>query len=144
MIEDDSFPSGGTEPKYYIRSEQQLVDICGGHALPPSGPLIMLSSPALEIVLPYLLKPAQTSSNLGVGGKADQEGTVNTVAAIKFDALSSLHDKLKQLANVQGAQWWDIVAQLEKRLAQGRWGGVSGGTSHCNLLTLEVSLGTIC
>ena len=110
-------------------SEQQLADVCGG-PLPPSPPLAILSSPALETVVPYLLKPAQISTSLGIGGKGDMEKAINRVAAIRYDALTILHRKLKQFANMHGAEpaWSDIVVQMEKRLAQGRWGGVSGGT----------------
>lgn len=113
-----------------LNSEQELADICGGRPLPPSPPLAILSSPALENVIPYLLKPAQVLTGRGIGGNEEMEKTVNEVAATRFNALSVLHWKLKQEAMKMSAEgaWWDIVAQMERRLHQGRWGGISGGT----------------
>lgn len=124
----EGFSSSGVEPVYCIKSEQHLSDICGG-PLPPSPILAMLSSPALEHVIPYLLGPAQTSMNLGIGGRGDTLNTVNDVAAIRFDALFSLHRKLSEYAENHSAEpaWGDILGQMKRRINQGRWGGVSGG-----------------
>ena len=134
-ISDDSFSSSRSEPAYYVKSEQHLSDICGG-PLPPSSVLAILSSPALENVIPYLLRPAQTSMNLGLGGRGDTLNTVNDVAAIRFDALFSLHRKLSEYAETCGAEpaWGDILDQMKKRLDQGRWGGISGGMYPYTLL----------
>ena len=127
-ISDDSFSNSGPEPMYYVKSERHLSDICG-KPLPPSPALAILSSPALENVIPYLLRPAQTSMNLGIGGKGDTLNTANDVAAIRFDALSSLHRKLSEYADFHGEEtgWGEILDQMKKRLDQGRWGGSSGG-----------------
>lgn len=128
VIDDDSFANCGDEPEYYIRTEQQLADLCGG-PLAPTPPIALLSGPALQSVIPYLLKPAQTSTNLGIGGKGDVIKVVNNIAAIRFEALSNLHQKLSEHSRMPGSEsaWGDILAQVKKRLDQGRWGGVSGG-----------------
>ena len=127
-MSDGSFSNSGVEPAYCVKSEQQLSDICGG-PLPPSPILAIFSSPALEHVIPFLLKPAQTSINLGIGGRGDTLDTTNDVAAIRFDALFSLHRKLSKYVEIHGADpaWGDILGQMKKRLDQGRWGGNSGG-----------------
>ena len=122
-------PEDGPEP--YIKSEQQLSDICG-HPLPPSPTLAILSSPALETVIPYLLRPAQTTTNLGSGGKGDLLKTINTVASIRFDALSRLHRSISEHAEKYGAEpaWGDILKQMKRKLDQGKWAGMSGGMYH--------------
>ena len=127
-ISDGSFSNSGVEPTYCVKSEQHLSDMCGG-PLPPSPILAIFSSPALEHVIPFLLKPAQTSMNLGIGGKGDTLNTANDVAAIRFDALFSLHRKLSKYAEIHRADpaWGDILGQMKKRIDQGRWGGNSGG-----------------
>lgn len=131
IIEDTTFRASEDEPESFIKSEQQLSNICG-RPLPPSPVLAMLSSPALETIIPYLLRPAQTTTNLGTGGKGDMLKTVNTVASIRFDALSMLHQNISKHAEMHGAEpaWGDIVKQMKQRLDQGRWAGMSGGTYH--------------
>ena len=57
------------EPEYYIYHEDQL-EADFGRSVPSTPAAAMVSSPALENVIPYLLKPAQTSTDLSVGGKA--------------------------------------------------------------------------
>ena len=108
-------------------SERQLQEICGGEPLAPSPPLAILSSPALQTVIPYLLKPAQISNSRGIGARGDLGKAINDVAAIRFDALSALHGKLKVHTHMHGeaTAWQDILGKMEKRLAQGRWGAVS-------------------
>ena len=128
-MSDGLFSNSDAEPVYYIKTEQRLSDICGG-PLPSSPMLAIFSSPALESVVPYLLKPAQTSMNLGVGGRGDALNTVNDVAAIRYDALFSLHRKLSEFAEIHGTEetpWGDILGQLKRRLDQGKWGSMNGG-----------------
>lgn len=117
-----------TESMFLVRSEEDLTKVCGTQSLPPTGHLAILSSPALETVIPWLLLPGQKSTDLGIGGKGDAEGSANSVAEIKYDALQALYQRLERHSMAIGADpaWQDIVAQMRKRLAQGRWGGVSG------------------
>lgn len=90
----------------------------------------MLSSPALQTVIPYLLKSAQISNNRGIGARGDVGKAINDVAAIRFDALTALHRNLKTHVHMHGEaiEWQDILGKMEKRLAQGRWGAVGEGT----------------
>lgn len=117
-----------TESMFYVRNEENLTNFCRTRSLPPTGYLAILSSPALETVIPWLLLPGQKSTDLGIGGKGDAEGSANSVAEIKYDALQALYGRLERHSVAHGADpaWQDIVAQMRKRLAQGRWGGVSG------------------
>jgi hypothetical protein len=88
-------------------------------ATPPSGHLAILSPPALEYTLPYLIKPAQTFSNL-VGGRGDSESSAYKVATAKWDALKALHSALITQVELEPGQGFeDILATLSKRLAAG-------------------------
>lgn len=79
-------------------------------------------------MVPWLLSPGQKSTDLGISGRGDAEGSANSVAEIKYDALQALYHKLERHSMAHGADpaWQDILAQMRKRFAQGRWGGVSG------------------
>ncbi|KAK4542570.1 hypothetical protein LTR36_006618 [Oleoguttula mirabilis] len=98
-------------------------------ATPESGHLAILSPPALEYTLPYLLKPAQTFANL-VGGRGDSESSAYKIAAAKFDALRALNSRLMvQVEQQPGEGYEDILATISKRLAEGplsREGEVGG------------------
>lgn len=88
-------------------------------ATPDQGHVAILSPPALEYVLPYLLKPAQSFANL-VGGRGDAESAAYKIANAKFDALKALHSKLMAQAERQPGQGYeDILATLSKKLAEG-------------------------
>jgi hypothetical protein len=88
-------------------------------ATPPSGHLAILSPPALEYTLPYLIKPAQTFANL-VGGRGDSESSAYKVATAKWDALKALHSALVTQVELEPGQGFeDILATLSKRLAAG-------------------------
>jgi len=125
----DKLPPSAPFPEsmFLVRSEEDLTNVCGIQSLPPTGYLAILSSPALETVIPWLLLPGQKSTDLGIGGKGDAEGSANSVAEIKYDALQALYQRLERHSMATGSEpaWQDIVAQMRKRLAQGRWGGVS-------------------
>ena len=116
------------ESMFLVRNEEDLVQMCHVQSLPPTGYLAILASPALESVVPWLLSPAQRSSDLGVGGKGDVEGAANSVAEVNYDALQSLYQKLDRHSGAHGSDpaWQDVLIQMRKRLAQGRWGGASG------------------
>ena len=98
-------------------------------ATPEDGQVAILSPPALEYALPYLLKPPQTFANL-VGGRGDAESAAYKIASAKFDALRALHSKLVvQLERHPGEGYEEILATLSKRLAEGplsREGEVGG------------------
>jgi hypothetical protein len=88
-------------------------------ATPPSGHLAILSPPALEYTLPYLIKPPQTFANL-VGGRGDSESSAYKVASAKWDALKALHSALVTQVELEPGQGYeDILATLSKRLAEG-------------------------
>ncbi|KAL1589093.1 hypothetical protein WHR41_02104 [Cladosporium halotolerans] len=88
-------------------------------ATPASGHLAILSPPALEYTLPYLIKPPQTFANL-VGGRGDAESSAYKIAAAKWDALKALHGALiTQVEQAPGQGFEDILATLSKRLAEG-------------------------
>jgi hypothetical protein len=88
-------------------------------ATPPSGHLAILSPPALEYTLPYLIKPAQTFANL-VGGRGDSESSAYKVATAKWDSLKALHSALVTQVELEPGQGYeDILATLSKRLAEG-------------------------
>ena len=96
---------------------------------PESGHLAILSPPALEYTLPYLLKPPQTFANL-VGGRGDAESAAYKIAAAKFDALKAFHGRLAvEVERDPGQGYEDILATIGKRLAEGplsREGEVGG------------------
>ena len=108
-----------------LPTEQQLRTKChASQDLPPSGLLAILSPPALETILPYLLRPAQTFSNLVGGGKGDVESAAYRVAAAKYDVLRSLKSRLQEYVEETG-QLQEVVAVVDERLAMGPMGGVS-------------------
>lgn len=88
-------------------------------ATPPSGHLAILSPPALEYTLPYLIRPPQTFANL-VGGRGDAESSAYKIASAKWDALKALHSALiVQVERDPGQGYEEILATLSKRLAEG-------------------------
>lgn len=88
-------------------------------ATPPSGHLAILSPPALEYTLPYLISPPQTFANL-VGGRGDAESSAYKIASAKWDALKALHSALiVQVKRDPGQGYEEILATLSKRLAEG-------------------------
>lgn len=94
-----------------------------------TGHVAILSPPALEYALPYLLKPPQTYSNL-VGGRGDSEGAAYLIAASKFETLTVFMRKLQdQVEQQPGEGYEEILATVRKRVAAGpysREGQVGG------------------
>lgn len=112
-----------SQSHYALSTESELALMCGSpnQQLPPSGVLAILASPALDVVLPYLLRPAQTFTNL-VGGRGDTESAAYRIAVAKHDALILLHRRLKDVAqDTAGLQ--DIVTAVGRRVVQGPMGG---------------------
>ncbi|KAL8895328.1 MAG: hypothetical protein Q9192_003705 [Flavoplaca navasiana] len=113
------------ESPYALPTETQLSSKCHtSQPLPPTGLLAILTPPALETVLPYLLRPAQTFSNLVGGGKGDVESAAYRVAASKYDVLVSLKSKLQEYVAETG-ELQEVVGVVNKRLALGPMGGNS-------------------
>ncbi|KAF2177758.1 hypothetical protein K469DRAFT_696379 [Zopfia rhizophila CBS 207.26] len=81
-------------------------------------------------VLPYLLKPATTFSNL-VGGRGDAENAAYQVAMAKFDVLKCLGERLEKAGGRQ-----DVVGIVRRRVAEGPWG--VGGAAGSRIGTLEL------
>ncbi|KAL8798901.1 MAG: hypothetical protein Q9182_006301 [Xanthomendoza sp. 2 TL-2023] len=131
-----TLPSDPDEGLYSLPTEKQLAENCySSQPLPASGLLAMLAPPALEAVLPYLLRPAQTFSNLVGGGKGDVESAAYRVATAKFDVLVSLKSKLQKYVQETG-QLNEVIEVVDKRLALGPMGGSSDAGGRIGTLEL--------
>lgn len=109
---------------FALPSEGDLTQKCGVSSLPSSGIAAIMSEPAIGIVVPYLMKPAQTFSNLVGGGRGDVESAAYRVAVAKHDTLVLLHQELKGwVGGHPDAN--DIVTTVGRRVAQGPMGGTS-------------------
>ena len=111
---------------FVLPTEDNLREKChiSGVQLPRSGIEAIMSEPAIGIVVPYLMKPAQTFSNLVGGGRGDVESAAYRIAVAKHDVLVLLHQKLKEwVGSHSDAQ--DMVATVGRRVAQGPMGGAS-------------------
>lgn len=97
---------------------------------PKSGLDLILDPSISGGVLPSLLKPATTFSNL-VGGLGDAENAAYQVAMAKFDVLKALGRKLEEDGGRQ-----DILAMVRRRVGEGPW-GVSGSAGS-RIATLEL------
>ena len=138
-------PLSSTEPDssnspYSLPTEHQLSDKCHfSGSLPPSGVLTVMTSPALDIVIPYLLRPAQTFSNL-VGGRGDTESAAYKIAVAKHDTLVMLHRNLSEVETaIEGPElghWRDIIKTLGQRISQGPMGGSSEAGGRVGTLEL--------
>ena len=111
--------------QYYLLTEEELATQCHSRSkLPTSGVHAIMVSNALANVLPYLMKPAQTFSNLVGGGRGDVESAAYRVAVAKHDVLALLHQKLKEeMGNTAEAK--EMIATVGRRVAQGPMGGTS-------------------
>lgn len=117
-------------------SEAPDVDLPVTIVHAPSGHVALLSPPAVEYTMPYLLKPPRTFANL-VGGRGDAESSAYKIAAAKFDALRALNSRLEaQVQQTPGAGYEDILRTISRKLAEGplsREGEVGG-----RIATLEL------
>lgn len=122
------------------------VDAGGDSAMSDDAPLsgieALLTPPALTTVLPYLLRPPQTFSNL-VGGRGDAEGAAYRIATQKFDALGLVHKRLvawmgegTAIVETRRGELSRIEAALRERLREGVWGG--RGDVGGRIATLEL------
>lgn len=81
-------------------------------------------------VLPALLKPATSFSNL-VGGRGDAENAAYQVAMAKFDVLKALGRELEQSGGRE-----DVLFMVKRRVSEGPWG--VGGSAGSRIGTLEL------
>ncbi|KAI9777958.1 MAG: hypothetical protein M1839_008493 [Geoglossum umbratile] len=127
---EESTPNSVTLP-----TEDQFISLLPPSAHqppPPSGISTMLREPALGAVIPYLLAPAQSFSNL-VGGRGDAESAAYKVAVAKFGAAKKLFDGLKQESSSEAAQLRPLFAE---RVARGPWASESRAGGH--VATMEL------
>ena len=99
-------------------------------SFPKTGLDLILEPSMSGSVLPTLLKPATTFSNL-VGGRGDAENAAYQVAMAKFDVLKALGKRLEQ---EDGRQ--DVLAMVRRRVNEGPWG--VGGSAGSRIGTLEL------
>ncbi|KAI4959123.1 hypothetical protein J4E86_002844 [Alternaria arbusti] len=100
------------------------------NAFPKSGVDLILDPTISGGVLPSLLKPATTFSNL-VGGRGDAENAAYIVATAKFEVLKTLGRKLEQDGGRQ-----DVLAMVRRRVSDGVWG--DSGNVGSRIGTLEM------
>ena len=118
-------PNTSTSDPFPLPTESQLSAHCHhSSSLPLSGIETIMSEPAIGIVVPYLMKPAQTFSNLVGGGRGDVESAAYKVAVAKHDVLRLLYDRLRDwVGNHPDAR--EMVATVGRRVSQGPMGGSS-------------------
>ncbi|KAF2748202.1 hypothetical protein M011DRAFT_494046 [Sporormia fimetaria CBS 119925] len=80
-------------------------------------------------LLPYLLRPATSFSNL-VGGRGGVEDAAYQVAMAKFDVLRHLRDRLES----EGGRS-QLLGLVQRRVSEGPWG--VGGNAGSRIGTLE-------
>jgi hypothetical protein len=97
---------------------------------PNSGLDVILDPTISASVLPSLLKPATSFSNL-VGGHGDAEDAAYQVAMAKFDVLKALGQRLEKEGGRQ-----DVRSMVLRRVSEGPW-GVQGGVGS-RIGTLEL------
>ncbi|CAG5150449.1 uncharacterized protein ALTATR162_LOCUS2663 [Alternaria atra] len=100
------------------------------NAFPKTGVDVVLDPTISGGVLPSLLKPATTFSNL-VGGRGDAENAAYIVATAKFEVLKTLGRKLEQDGGRQ-----DVLAMVRRRVGDGVWG--DSGNVGSRIGTLEM------
>jgi hypothetical protein len=124
----DSEVSSSAAP-FPLLTEPELESYCRSRAspLPPDGIRAIMSEPALSVVFPYLMKPAQSFSNV-TGPRADVESVAYKVASAKHDVLISLHRRLKELSQESDSEpgaWSQLVGAVGARVSRGPLGGGS-------------------
>ena len=116
--------TSSSDTPFALPTEDALANKCHAPSLPATGIEAIMTEPAIGIVIPYLIKPAQTFSNLVGGGRGDVESAAYKVAVAKHETLIMLHEKLKDwVGNHPEAQ--QMLATVARRVAQGPMGGTS-------------------
>jgi hypothetical protein len=94
--------------------------------------LMFDESPAKATVVPWLLAPPKTFSNL-VGGRGDAEGAAYKIAAARFDVLKAFEARVRE----DGREEWQTVAKAaEERVREGVLG--KGQEVGGRIATLEL------
>lgn len=120
-----SLPSTMTSNSpFALPTEGELANKCGAPSLPATGIETIMTEPAIGVVVPYLIKPAQTFSNLVDGGRGDVDSAAYKVAVAKHDTLIHLHEMLKQWVGIH-PEAQEMLATVGRRVAQGPMGGSS-------------------
>ena len=113
-----------SDSPFVLPTENALANKCHAPSLPATGIEAIMTEPAIGVVIPYLIKPAQTFSNLVGGGRGDVESAAYKVAVAKHETLIQLHEKLRDwVGNHPEAQ--QMLATVARRVAQGPMGGTS-------------------
>lgn len=99
-------------------------------SFPKTGLDLILDPSISGSVLPALLKPATSFSNL-VGGRGDAENAAYQVAMAKFDVLKALGRRLEESGERE-----DILFMVKRRVNEGPWG--SAGNVGSRIGTLEL------
>lgn len=97
---------------------------------PRTGLDLILDPARSGSVLPALLKPAATFSNL-VGGRGDAENAAYQVAMARFDVLKALGQRLEHDGGRN-----DVLQMVRRRVSEGPWG--VGGSAGSRIGTLEL------
>ncbi|EKG20287.1 hypothetical protein MPH_02405 [Macrophomina phaseolina MS6] len=100
---------------------------------PPTG-ISLLLRPG-NPVLPYLLRPAPSFSNL-VGGRGDAENAAYQVAQRKFEVLRTVLRMLEQSSPEEVPGRDGLLEMIKGRIAEGVWG--RGGDVGGRIGTLEL------
>jgi hypothetical protein len=99
-------------------------------SFPKTGLDLILDPSISGGVLPALLKPATSFSNL-VGGRGDAENAAYQVAMAKFDVLKALGRQLEESGGRE-----DVLFMVKRRVNEGPWG--SSGSAGSRIATLEL------
>lgn len=82
-------------------------------------------------VLPYLLKPATSFSNMVAGSGGGADNPAYQVAMAKFDVLNALNKRLDKEGGDHA-----LISMVKRRVAEGPWG--VGGGAGSQIGTLEL------
>ena len=116
--------TSSSDTPFALPTEDALANKCHAPSLPATGIEAIMTEPAIGIVIPYLLKPAQTFSNLVGGGRGDVESAAYKVAVAKHETLIQLHKKLHDwVGSHPEAQ--QMLVTVGRRVAQGPMGGTT-------------------
>ncbi|MDI1492377.1 MAG: hypothetical protein OHK93_003591 [Ramalina farinacea] len=130
-------PSSATPPNksnpFPLPPESWLRNHYHSTPLPSTGveAIMMSSSPSSsggnisEVILPYLMKPAQTFGNAVGGGRGDVESAAWKVAVAKYEVLEAFLASVKRLDD-ESTEMREMIAAVSKRVAEGPMGGSTG------------------
>lgn len=120
--------SWSTEPIPNIPADDPIYTRLS--TFPKTGLDLILDPSISGGVLPALLKPATSFSNL-VGGRGDAENAAYQVAMAKFDVLKALGRQLEENGGRE-----DVLFMVKRRVNEGPWG--ARGSVGSRIGTLEL------